>query len=113
MTKAELVAITIQFSMATIIFCVGLHARFEDITGVLAKPGLLFRSLLAMNVIMPAVAVLTAAWFDLNLVVEAALIAMALSPIPPILPSKELKAGGDPSYIIGVLVAAALLSIVF
>jgi len=113
MTGAELVAIAIQLSMAIIIFCVGLNARFKDITGVLAKPGLLFRSLLAMNVIMPAVAVLIAIWFDLNLVVEAALIAMALSPIPPILPTKELKAGGDPSYILGVLVAAALLSIVF
>jgi BASS family bile acid:Na+ symporter len=38
---------------------------------------------------------------------------MALSPVPPIVPNKELKAGGAPSYVIGVLVATALFSIVF
>jgi bile acid:Na+ symporter, BASS family len=110
---AHLIPLAIQVSMGLIIFCVGLHARFEDITALARKPGLLIRSLLAMNVVMPVVAVLIALLFDLNVVVEAALIAMALSPIPPILPSKEIKAGGEASYIIGVLVATALLSIVF
>ena len=113
MTLAQLIPIVIQISMALILFCVGLHARFEDITFLWRKPGLLLRSLLAMNVVMPVFAVLVAVLFDLNVVVEAALIAMALSPIPPILPNKEIKAGGGPSYIIGVLVVTGVLSIVF
>lgn len=113
MTLAQLIPIVIQISMALILFCVGLHARLEDITSLWSKPGLLLRSLLAMNVVMPVFAVLVAVLFDLNVVVEAALIAMALSPIPPILPNKEIKAGGGPSYIIGVLVATGVLSIVF
>jgi bile acid:Na+ symporter, BASS family len=62
---------------------------------------------------MPAFAALIAALFDLNVVVESALVAMALSPIPPILPNKELTAGGGASYIIGVLIVTGLLSIVF
>ena len=113
MTLAQLIPIVIQISMALILFCVGLHARLEDITSLWSKPGLLLRSLLAMNVVMPVFAVLVAVLFDLNVVVEAALIAMALSPIPPILPNKEIKAGGGPSYIIGVLVVTGVLSIVF
>ena len=113
MTLAHLIPIAIQLSMVIIIFSVGLHARFDDITDLLHKPGLLFRSLLAMNVVMPALAVLAAVLFDLNIVVEIALVAMALSPIPPILPGKEMKAGGARSYILGVLVATALLSVVF
>jgi bile acid:Na+ symporter, BASS family len=113
MTPTEMVAIAVQASIALLVFCVGIHARFDDLTDLLRHPGLLVRSLLAMNVIMPAFAVAVALLFDLNAVVEAALIAMALSPIPPILPGKELKAGGERSYIIGVLVVTGLLSIVF
>jgi BASS family bile acid:Na+ symporter len=45
--------------------------------------------------------------------VEVALIALALSPVPPLLPKKEIKAGGAPSYTIGLLVTTALVSIVF
>jgi bile acid:Na+ symporter, BASS family len=112
-TPAEMVALAVQASMALLIFCVGLRARFDDLIDLLQQPGLLVRSLLAMNVVMPAFAVAVALLFELNVVVEAALIAMALSPIPPILPGKELKAGGERSYIIGVLVVAGLLSIVF
>jgi BASS family bile acid:Na+ symporter len=113
MTLAHLIPIAIQLSMAIILFCVGLHARLEDLTYLLQRPGLLLRSLLAMNLIMPALAVLIAVVFDLSIVVEIALVALALSPIPPILPGKEIKAGGAPRYILGVLVTTAVLSIVF
>jgi len=113
MTLVQLIPIVIQLSMALSIFCVGLNARFEDLTYVTTTPGLLVRSLLAMNVIMPAVAVVAAVLFDLSVVVEVALVAMALSPIPPILPHKEIEAGGAPSYILGLMVATALLSILF
>jgi BASS family bile acid:Na+ symporter len=71
------------------------------------------RSLLAMNVITPLLAVLLAVALDLNPAVEVALIALALSPVPPLLPKKEIKAGGAPSYTIGLLVTTALVSIVF
>jgi BASS family bile acid:Na+ symporter len=113
MTVAQLIPLVVQLSIILIVFCVGLKARFQDIGYLLGRPGMLIRSLLAMNVIMPIVAVGVALAFDLNPAVEAALIAMALAPVPPILPTKEAKAGGAPSYIIGMLAAAALFSIVF
>jgi BASS family bile acid:Na+ symporter len=65
-----------------------------------------------MNVVMPLVAALLVVAFDLPLAVKIALVALALSPVPPILPKKELKAGGDATYAIGLLVAIAVFAIV-
>jgi BASS family bile acid:Na+ symporter len=65
------------------------------------------------NVVMPAFAVALALLLDLSPVIEIALLAMALSPVPPILPKKQIKAVGTPSYVIAVLIATALFAIVF
>jgi bile acid:Na+ symporter, BASS family len=113
MTVAELISLAIQISMGLMVFCVGLHARGEDIVYLLRKPGQLIRSLLAMNIVMPAVAVAIALWFGLDRPVKIALIALSVSPVPPILPGTQLKAGGRSSYVVGLLATAALLSIVF
>jgi len=50
--------------------------------------------------------------FHLRPEVETTLILLSISPVPPILPGKEGKAGGDVSYAVGLLVVAALVSIV-
>ena len=49
------------------------------------------------------VAVALAVAFDFTPVVEVALLALAISPVPPLLPGKEFKAGGRASYTIGLL----------
>lgn len=113
MTLAQIIPLAIQLSIGLIVFAIALKARFSDLTDLLQKPGLLARSLLAMFVIMPVLAVVLALLLDLNPVVEVALIALALAPVPPILPKKELKAGGAPSYGIGLLVIAALIAVVY
>jgi BASS family bile acid:Na+ symporter len=113
MTLAQLIPLAIQLSMALIIFCVALDARFADLVFLWRQPGLLLRSLLAMLIVMPVFAVLMAVAFDLNDSVETALVAMALAPVPPILPNKQLKAGGQASYVVGLLTTAALVSIVY
>lgn len=113
MDIAKLIALAIQISMALIVLGVALRASLSDLTYLLRKPGLLIRSLLSMYVIMPLFAIAIALLFDLNPLVEAALIALALSPVPPILPKKEVKAGGAPSYVLGLLVVAAVVSIVY
>ena len=84
----------------------------EDATYLLRRPGLLLRSIVSMNVIMPVLAALAALAFDLSPAVKLALIAIALSPVPPILPGKQSKAFGSASYIVGLLVAASALSVV-
>ena len=70
-------------------------------------------SLLSMNIVMPLFTAAMITVFHLHPVVEITLIALAVSPIPPLLPKRTLKAGGDASYTISLLVAASLFSIFF
>jgi BASS family bile acid:Na+ symporter len=113
MSAVQLIGLAIQLSMALIIFCVGLDARFSDLTFLWRKPGLLLRSLLAMLVVMPVLAVAMAMAFDLHPAVEIAMVASALAPVPPILPNKQLKAGGEASYVVALLTTTALVSIAY
>jgi len=113
MELATLISIVIRASVGLIVFGLALNASPQDALYLLRRPGQLVRSLLAMNVIMPLFAAALAALFDLNPAVKIALIALAVSPVPPVLPKKQLKAGGRASYAVGLLVAAALLAIVF
>ena len=114
MTLAKLIPLAIQFSMAIVIFCVALKAHVDDVARrCCASLGLLIRSLVSMLVVMPALAVAFAVAFDLHDAVEIALVASALSPVPPILPGKQIKAGGHASYVIGLLLSSALVAIVY
>jgi len=113
MTLQQAIGLAIQLSMALIVFCVALRSPRREIVHLLREPGLLFRSLLAMNVLMPLVAIAIALAFDLNPAIEVALVATALAPIPPIVPTKEIKAGGQQSYVLRLLAVSALVSIVF
>ncbi len=77
------------------------------------RPGQLLRSLTAMDLVMPLLAVGLAKAFGLNPAVQIALVALSLSPVPPFLPMKELKASGSSTFVFGLMVAAALFAIVF
>ena len=113
MTAALLIRLAVTVSVALIAFGVGLASGPRDIGMLLRQPALLARSLLAMNVIMPLIAIATALVFALDRPVLVALVALAVSPIPPLLPRKELKAGGTTAYAVGLFAIAGLLSIVF
>jgi len=65
-----------------------------------------------MYVLMPLFAIAVVLLFDLNPVVKIALVALSVSPIPPLLPNKMLKKGASDSYAIGLLMAAGLLATV-
>jgi bile acid:Na+ symporter, BASS family len=66
-----------------------------------------------MHVIMPLIAVALAEVFDLHPAVKIALVALALSPVPPVLPKKEIKSGGTSAYAFGLLVTTGLFAILF
>jgi BASS family bile acid:Na+ symporter len=112
MTIAQLIPIVVQASILLLVFGLGLHATLEDVSYLFRRPGLLVRALLAMGVVVPFVAAVLAAVFDLYPPVEIALLLLAVSPVPPILPGKQLKLGGHASYVYGLLVTAALFAIV-
>jgi bile acid:Na+ symporter, BASS family len=111
MDLKQLVILGLQISIVLTVFSYGLKTTVADLLYVVKRPGLLARSLLAVFVIMPVIAFALARLFDIRHVVEVSLVALAISPVPPLLPMKEQKAGGEASYGLGLMVLLALLSI--
>ena len=113
MSLSVLVLLAIKASILAIVFALGLTARPGDLTYLLKRPGELARSLLSMSLVMPVVAIALVRVFDLPRPAAIMLIALSLAPVPPILPRKQAKAHGDAAYSISLLVAAALISLIW
>jgi bile acid:Na+ symporter, BASS family len=109
---AALLPLLLKASIALTVVALGLRAEPGDATSVLRDPPRLARTMLAMVILMPLFAITLVLLFDLHPAVKIALVALAVSPVPPLIPKKVLKAGGDATYMIGLLVAASVLSIV-
>ena len=112
MTPQQAIVLALQVSIVVTVFSFGLRTTVGDVLKLARRPSLLGRSLVAMFVIMPIVAVALDLAFELRRPVEIVLVALAISPIPPLLPGRGQKAGGDASYAFGLMMLAALLSIV-
>ena len=112
MNLRQLVLAAIPMSIMLIVLALGLRGTFDQAVSLFRQPLLLLRSLLAINVVLPLAAAVFVAVTHLNPAVEIALVALAVSPIPPMLPGKELKLVSDEGYVYGMLVAVSLLSIV-
>ena len=95
-----------------LVTALGLQANPGDGMALFRQPRRLFRALLSMLVVMPIVAVGLGRAFDLEPAVRIALASLALSPVPPFLPPRSIRAGSGSSYAIGLLVATSLVSIV-
>ena len=108
MDPAMLIRIAIVISVMLIVVALGLRYALADAAYLLHRPSLLVRSLVAMNVIMPLAAVWLVSSFDFKTPVKVALVALAISPLPPFLPGKRLKLTSH-GYIYGIVVAAAVL----
>jgi BASS family bile acid:Na+ symporter len=101
----------LQVSILSTVFGYGLKATADDLLFVVKRPGLLTRSLLSVFVIMPVITFALTRAFAIKEVVEISLIALAISPVPPLLPTKGAHAGGKSSFGLGLLMLLALLSI--
>jgi BASS family bile acid:Na+ symporter len=116
MTDPAAIKLLLSASILLLVFALGLQASFADATSLLRNllrsPHRLLRALLAMYVVVPSVAVVLAWAFELPPGLRTGLLAVAIAPIPPILPGKQLKFGGDRSHVFGLLVAVSLSSIV-
>ena len=112
MDQKQLVILALQVSIVSIVFSFGLRSTTDDVLYLVRRPVLLLRSWLAVLVIMPVLAVALTRLFDLRNTVEVSLIALAISPMPPLLPRKEVKAAGRMSYALALMATMALLSVV-
>ena len=107
-----LVILAFRVSIMATVFGFGLRTTLDDLSYLIRRPGLLARSLLAMFGIMPVVALVLARLFNFLPTVEIALICLSISPIPPLLPKKEMKAGGESAYALGMMAILSVLAIV-
>jgi len=112
MTTQQVVILVLQVSILLTVFGFGLQTTLHDLQYLFRRPGLLVRSLLAMFVIMPIVAVILVRAFELRPSFEIALLALAISPVPPLLPGKEGKAAGHAAYGLALMAVVSILAIV-
>ena len=113
MSLAALVRTLLLGSILLLVFGLGLRSTVGDADYLFRRPGLLARSLIAMYVVMPLVVIGVLLQLDLRPPVKIALVALALSPVPPFLPSKQMKLSGSKGYIYGLLIAASVLAVVW
>lgn len=112
MTPAELVPLALKASVFVLVFTIGLGTTPSELAEAIRRPRKLLKSLFAMNIVMPIVALAIVALFELRRPTEIMLIALALAPVPPLLPKKMVRAGGGHAYVMALLFAASLFAII-
>lgn len=112
MPLQHLIGFAVNVSMFLLVLSVGLESTEREATHLFRHPPLLVRSLLALNGVMLVVALLLIALFRPAPAIELALVAVAVSPVPLVLPMKRDDKGGLPAHMIGLITAAGLAAIV-
>lgn len=106
----ETLLLTLKLSVGAIIFAIGMGSKFSDVTYLWQRPALLIRSLLAMYVLVPLVAILFVKLLDLQPGVEIGLLVLAVSAGAPLLPRKLVDIGRD-EYVFSLVVTSTLFAI--
>jgi predicted Na+-dependent transporter len=94
-----------------LIFAIGLGSKASDVAYLLQRPGLLWRSVLAMYVLVPLVSLALVALLPLGPIAKVALLLLAASAGAPLLPKKLGKIGNE-AYVLSLVVLSSLLAIV-
>ncbi len=111
MDVKQLALLVFQISLLSTVLGFGLKATFADLLYLISRPGLLTRSLAAVFVVVPALAVALDRCFDFpadsgDCGCGTGYFPAAAGPAP-----REAKAGAHQSYGLGLMVLLALLSI--
>ena len=102
----------LKLLVATLLFAMGLLASHRELGYLWASPVLLARSLVAMYVAVPALAVVLAMTLGLPRGTEIAIVVLAICAGAPLLPRKLIEVGGDPAYVLSLAVTTSLLAVV-
>jgi BASS family bile acid:Na+ symporter len=111
MPDASVIMYVLKASVALLVVSIGLQTTPRDATYLVRHPGLFARTIVSMHLAMPLATLALTVGLSLPPAVRVALLAMSISPVPPFLPPRVNKAGGDGAYVIGLLVATSLLSV--
>jgi BASS family bile acid:Na+ symporter len=97
--------------VAVLVAAVGLGSTTADLTSLWRRPGLLLKSLLAMYLVVPLLALALVAFRHLSQWAEVALLVLAISAGAPLVPRKLRWLGND-VYVFSLVVTSSLLAIV-
>ena len=113
MDADDAIKIVLMAGIMLTVTSVGLRSRPADTLLLLRNPRLGIRAMASMFVLMPLFVIgLTWVLPVVDQAAHAALIALAVSPMPPILPRRQVKIGAGGDYAVGLQVLASLVSIV-
>ena len=113
MDTKEMVSLLATGALFLMIGSFGLRAHARDVLAAMGHSGLLFRGMVAVNIIVPAAAVMITALLPIDPIVRIGIVLMALSPLAPLIPGKLIKGGLDASTAVGLYVALILTAILF
>jgi bile acid:Na+ symporter, BASS family len=108
----QLSVLALKVSIIMQLFAIGLGTTWQNAIYLFRFPRLLWNSLLARSVAMPVIAILLIKAFSFHIAMAITLGVLALTPVPPLLPKSQLKAGGRSEYVLGMLVSHSVLAIV-
>lgn len=106
MDAAALLKLVILTSVMLVVASIGMSTRQGTALGFLKDPAPVSKAMLAMFVAMPLFTLLVTWALPLDPAVRIALLALAISPMPPVMPLTQAKVGADTEYAIGIQVAA-------
>jgi BASS family bile acid:Na+ symporter len=107
-----LIPLVLTLSLAGLVFAVGLNADHGDLLYLFRHPYKLLKAIVAVIVIPPVAAGLLVSLAPVAPIVKAAIMVMAVSPVPPLVPGKGLAAGARKEYVYGLYVALSLATVV-
>lgn len=112
MSTQEIILLALQLSLMAIVLSVGLQSRWSDVVYMLDRPALLVRAIVAVNVIVPAVAVALCLILSIPPSTRAGIVLMAASPLAASAPLKMLRTEAERSYVVGTYAAVILSAVV-
>lgn len=108
----HLIPLLVSLSLALMVFGPALASTKGEFVYLFKRPALFARALIAIDVIPVIAAIAVVALFPgISAPAKAAIVLMSISPVPPLVPGKALKAGGRLEYVYGLHVATALTAI--
>ena len=107
-----MIVLALRVSIAALLFATGMSVTLKDVAWLWRRPVLLAKSVLAMYVAAPAIAVVMARSLDLPRPTEVALVVLAICAGAPLLPRKLVRLGGDASYVFSLVLTTSLVAIV-
>lgn len=108
----QLLPILLTVSLGLLVVAAGMASSRGDFVYVLRRPGLLAKAVVAIAIIPLGAAMLVLGLIPISHPAKAGILLMAISPVPPVMPGKALKFGGEAEYVYGLQAAFALLAIV-